>query len=418
MDWSAPHPSGPVRGSIRLVGSKSQTNRALILAAIAEGPSRIRHPLVARDTELMVGALGALGARITTDGDAWSVVPGSATRPVTVDCGLAGTVMRFVPPIAALGSVEARFDGDPRARERPMGTTISSLRALDVRVDDDGRDALPFTVFGTGGVRGGELTVDASASSQFVSALLLAAPRFAEGLDLRHRGPSLPSLPHIEMTITELRRRGVLVDVTDGQWRVAPGPVKAVDVTIEPDLSNAGAFVAAALATGGEVRIHDWPEHTDQAGDAWRDLTVAFGGSVRRDGPDLVFTGPESLAGVDLDLHEVGELTPVVAALAALADGPSRLAGVAHLRGHETDRISALASELTHLGGDVDELDDGLVIRPRPLAAGRFATYEDHRIAHAGAVLGLRVPGIVVEDIGTTAKTYPAFATDWSTLVS
>lgn len=416
-DWPAPRPRGPIDAAVLLPGSKSQTNRALVLAAIADGTSAIQLPLVARDTELMASALESLGARIDREADTWTVTPIEPVPSGVVDCGLAGTVMRFVPPVAALGTGEIRFDGDPRARERPMRTTISSLRDLGVRVDDDDRGSLPFTVHGTGGVRGGRLTVDASASSQFVSALMLVAPRFAEGLDLRHEGGSLPSLPHVAMTVTELRRRGVVVDESAARWHVHPGPIKALDVTIEPDLSNAGPFVAAALATGGRVRVRHWPERTDQAGDAWRGLAEAFGGRAVREGDDLVVTGPEQLSGVDLDLHDVGELTPVVAALAALATGPSTLTGVAHLRGHETDRLAALATEINRLGGDVDELPDGLAIRPAPLHGGSFATYEDHRMAHAGAVIGLLVDGVVVEDIGTTAKTYPAFADDWAGLV-
>lgn len=416
-DWAAPRPAGPVDAEVLLPGSKSQTNRALVLAAIADGPSTIRLPLVARDTELMASALESLGATIDRGDDAWTVTPVGPVEDAHVDCGLAGTVMRFVPPVAALGTGEVRFDGDPRARERPMGTTISSLRDLGVRVDDDGSASLPFTVHGAGEVRGGALTVDASASSQFVSALLLVAPRFTEGLDLRHEGGPLPSLPHVAMTLTELRRHGVVVDESPARWHVHPGPVKPVDVTIEPDLSNAGPFVAAALATAGRVRVRHWPEETDQAGDAWRDLVVAFGGTAERDGDDLVVTGPEELRGVDLDLHDVGELTPVVAALAVLATGPSTLTGIAHLRGHETDRLAALATEINGLGGRVEERPDGLAIEPAALHGGTFATYEDHRMAHAAAVIGLRVDGVVVENIGTTAKTYPGFADDWTRLV-
>lgn len=416
--WSAPCPGDRVTGDVLLPGSKSQTNRALVLASIADGTSTIHLPLVARDTELMASALESLGATIDRDDDRWTVSPIEPVDAATVHCGLAGTVMRFVPPVAALGHGRVDFDGDPRARERPMGTTISSLRDLGVRISDDGRSSLPFTVHGAGTVTGGPLAVDASASSQFVSALMLVAPRFAEGLDLRLEGGDLPSLPHVAMTVTELRRRGVVVEESTARWRVHAGPVKALDVTIEPDLSNAGPFVAAALATGGQVRVRHWPEQTDQAGDAWRDLVVAFGGEAHRDGTDLVVTGPERLRGVELDLHDVGELTPVVAALAALASSPSRLTGIGHLRGHETDRLAALATEINGLGGDVEELPDGLVIRPAPLHGGTFSTYDDHRIAHAAAVLGLRVPGVLVRDIATTAKTYPAFADDWTRLVS
>ncbi|HPU13114.1 MAG TPA: 3-phosphoshikimate 1-carboxyvinyltransferase [Aeromicrobium sp.] len=418
MDFQAPVPIGAVHGSVELPGSKSQTNRALVLAALAAGPSTVSRPLFARDTDLMMAALEALGAKIERGGRSVTVSPIQFADTASIDCGLAGTVMRFVPPIAALGHGKTEFDGDTRARERPMNTTIQSLRDLGVTIDDAGRGSLPFTVHGSGSIQGGQLTVDASTSSQFVSALLLVAPAFVDGLDLRHVGDALPSLPHVAMTITELRRRGVLVDVAEANWRVQPGPIAALDVQIEPDLSNAGAFVAAALATGGEVRIADWPTITDQAGDAWQELAVAFGGSVTRDGADLIFTGPAALSAVDLDLHDIGELTPVVAALAALADGNSRLRGIAHLRGHETDRLAALASQINGLGGQVDEVHDGLDIHPSALTGGRFATFDDHRMAHAGAILGLKTSGVVIENIGTTAKTYPQFADDWSRLIS
>lgn len=421
LPWLAPTRDTPVDAQVLVPSSKSLTNRALVLAALADGPSTITRPLTSRDTQLMAGALSALGTSVERDGMTWHVTPADlgSTDAVAVDCGLAGTVMRFVPALAALGSAPVTFDGDPHARVRPMGQTIAGLRDLGVEVDDDGRGSLPFTVHGRGGVAGGPLVVDASASSQFVSALLLASPRFDKGLDLRHEGGSLPSLPHVEMTVAELRRRGI--DVDDSQpdrWVVAPGPVTALDVEIEPDLSNAGVFVAAAVATGGTMRVRGWPEHTQQAGDAWRELVVAFGGSAERDGADMVFRGGSTISGVDLDLHDVGELTPVVAALAALADGPSTLRGVAHLRGHETDRLAALATELNRLGSDVTETDDGLVVRPRPLHGEIFQTYDDHRMAHAAVVLALRVPELFVENVATTVKTYPNFAPVWERLVA
>lgn len=420
LPWLAPTRDTPVDATAIVPSSKSLTNRALVLAALADGPSIVTRALGSRDTQLMADALTALGATIEKRGIESAVTPiATVTEPVTIDCGLAGTVMRFVPPVAALGAAPVTFDGDPRARERPMSTTIETLRALGVRVDDDGRGSLPFVVGGSGAVRGGVLEVDASASSQFVSALLLAAPRFAEGLDLRHVGAPLPSLPHVEMTVAELRRRGVEVDdSTPDRWRVSPGPIAALDVEIETDLSNAGVFVAAALVTGGRMRIRNWPVDTDQAGDAWRGLAVALGGATERDGADLVVTGGRSIPGVELDLHDVGELTPVVAAVAALADGPSRLTGVAHLRGHETDRLTALATEINRLGGAVTELDDGLVIEPRPLHGDVFRTYDDHRMAHAAVVLALRVPDLFVENVATTVKTYPNFAPVWERLVT
>jgi 3-phosphoshikimate 1-carboxyvinyltransferase len=419
--WPAPHRDSPFAGEVLVPGSKSLTNRVLILAALGDAPSVVTHPLVSRDTSLMAAALTALGASIDRDDTTWTVTPAptSDDAPVTIDCGLAGTVMRFVPLLAALGTAPVTFDGDEHARVRPMATTIAALRSLGVTVDDDGRGSLPFTVHGTGTVEGGPVEIDASASSQFISALLLVGARFAQGLDLRHTGTSLPSMPHIDMTVAELRRRGVLIDADEpGRWIVHPGRIAALDVEIEPDLSNAGVFIAGALVTGGSVRVRHWPTATDQPGDEWRTIVPAFGGTVTEDGDDLVLAAGPTLDGVELDLHEVGELTPVIAAMAALASTPSRLTGVAHLRGHETDRLAALVAEITRLGGDAEELEDGLLIRPRELHADTFRTYDDHRMAHAGAVLGLRVPGLTVENVETTIKTYPDFASVWERLMT
>ncbi|HWV27002.1 MAG TPA: 3-phosphoshikimate 1-carboxyvinyltransferase, partial [Aeromicrobium sp.] len=409
------HRTTPFDGQILVPGSKSLTNRALVLAAVADSPSVLTRPLGSRDTALMASALTALGANVRRDGMEWTISPigDGVTGDVDIDCGLAGTVMRFVPPLAALGSATVTFDGDERARERPMGTTISSLRELGVTIDDGGRGTLPFTVKGSGEVAGGALEIDASASSQFVSALLLAAPGFVDGLDLRHSGDAMPSQPHVDMTVSELRRRGIEVATAPGHWQVPHGSVEALDVVIEPDLSNAGPFIAAALVTGGRVTIKSWPAQTDQAGDRWRSIAESFGGSAERHGDDMVFTAGDRLLGVTLDLGDVGELTPVVAAVAALADGPSQLTGVAHLRGHETDRLAALTTEINRLGGNVTELDDGLLIEPRPLHGETFLTYDDHRMAHAGVVLGLRVPELFVENVVTTTKTYPNFAPVW-----
>ena len=411
--WPAPHTAESVVAHVWVPGSKSLTNRALVLAALADAPSILRAPLVARDTELMAAALESLGATIDRRTDAWHISPITSYRESNVDCGLAGTVMRFVPLVAALSDQPTHFDGDERAYERPMAATISALRDLGAEVEDAGRNTLPFTVRGTDAVQGGALDVDASASSQFVSALLLIAPKLANGLALRHVGGELPSVPHIDMTVTELRRSGVAVETADAHWRVTPGPIAGLDITIEADLSNAGAFIGAALVTGGRVTIANWPETTDQAGDAWNWLVPAFGGVVERDGDNAIFTGPETLLGITADLHEVGELTPVVAAIAAFANAPSTLTGVAHLRGHETDRLAALTNEFNALGGNVAELADGLHIEPAPLHEGTFHTYDDHRIAHAAVIVALKTPGLLVENIATTAKTYPEFADAW-----
>ena len=419
--WTAPHRATPLDAQVLVPGSKSLTNRLLVLASLGDGPSVLTRPLASRDTHLMADALSSLGARVERDGPVWTITPPaeSVKGDIAVDCGLAGTVMRFTPALAALTGASVTFDGDERARVRPMSPAITALRAMGVEIDDGGRSALPFTVHGTGHIEGGSLEIDASASSQFVSALLLAAPRFDRGLDLQHTGPPLPSQPHIDMTVAELRRRGVEVDDSrPDRWVVQPGPIATLDADVEPDLSNAGPFVAAALVTGGSMRVLGWPDPTTQAGDAWRGIAEAFGGRAERDGEGVVFSADAALRGVELDLHDVGELTPVVAAVAALAEGESRLTGVAHLRGHETDRLAALAAEINRLGGDLEELDDGLLIRPRPLHGGVFTTYDDHRMAQAAVVLGLRVPGLSVENVGTTAKTYPDFATVWERTVA
>ncbi|MGA4992017.1 3-phosphoshikimate 1-carboxyvinyltransferase [Nonomuraea bangladeshensis] len=420
--WPAPTAAAPVSAAVPLPGSKSVTNRALVLAALAEGPGVVRRALRSRDADLMVAALRTLGARLEPSAETpasvdWHVTPGPIRGGAAVDAGLAGTVMRFVPPIAALADGPVSFDGDPHARKRPMGPILDALRALGARVDND---ALPFTI--SGPLTGGEVTLDASGSSQFVSGLMLSAARFAKGVTIRHAGPPVPSQPHIRMTVQMLRAAEVVVDNGEPDvWRVEPGPIAARDVTVEPDLSNAAPFLAAALVTGGTVTIPAWPRVTTQPGDALRGLLTSMGATVARDehadAADLVVTGTGEITGIDADLREVGELTPTIAALAALATTPTRIRGVAHLRGHETDRLAALATEINRLGGDAEETDDGLIIRPRPLHGGVFHSYDDHRMATAGAVIGLRVPGVEVENIATTAKTLPEFVRMWTAML-
>ncbi|MEV0295105.1 3-phosphoshikimate 1-carboxyvinyltransferase [Nocardia sp. NPDC050710] len=416
--WPAPHVDVPVNATVTLPGSKSITNRALILAALADGPSTITGALRSRDTNLMIEALRALGANIAGEHETLTVTP-APLGGGSVDCGLAGTVMRFLPPVAALATGDVAFDGDAQARLRPLRTILDALRGLGADIDGD---ALPFVVHGKGALRGGAVTIDASGSSQFVSGLLLSAARFDEGLTVHHDGKALPSMPHIEMTVEMLRRADVRVQApADSRraqiWTVEPGPIRAVDWEIEPDLSNATPFLAAAAVTGGEVSIPHWPRLTTQPGDVIREILVRMGAEARIFDGVLTVRGPERLAGIDIDLHDVGELTPTVAALAALADSPSWLRGIAHLRGHETDRLAALSTEINRLGGKVTETEDGLEIVPAELHGGRWHSYADHRMATAGAILGLRVPGIAIEDIGTTAKTLPNFVSLWERML-
>ncbi|CAM5465573.1 3-phosphoshikimate 1-carboxyvinyltransferase OS=Streptomyces alboniger OX=132473 GN=aroA PE=3 SV=1 [Streptomyces alboniger] len=431
--WPAPHASGAVTATVHVPGSKSVTNRALVLAALAAEPGWLRRPLRSRDTLLMAGALRAMGVGIEETisssssvagvpegtGEAWRVIPSGLHGPATVDVGNAGTVMRFLPPVAALAHGPIRFDGDPRSYERPLTGVIDALRVLGARIDDDNRGALPLTVHGAGALDGGPVEIDASSSSQFVSALLLSAPRFNQGVEVRHVGGALPSMPHIRMTVDMLRAVGAQVDTPEAGgepnvWRVSPGALLGRDLTVEPDLSNAQPFLAAALVTGGTVTIPDWPAHTTQPGDALREIFTEMGGSCELTQQGLVFTGSGAIHGIDVDLGEVGELTPGIAAVAALADSPSTLRGVAHLRLHETDRLAALTKEINELGGDVTETADGLHIRPRTLHGGVFHTYDDHRMATAGAVIGLAVEGVRIENVGTTAKTLPDFPDLWT----
>ncbi|MBW8173794.1 3-phosphoshikimate 1-carboxyvinyltransferase [Ornithinimicrobium sp. Arc0846-15] len=421
--WDAPASTSPINATVRVPGSKSLTNRYLLLAALAKGPSVIRHPLVSRDTTLMVGALEQLGVAVnrTEDDSAWHVTPPSKfTGDITIECGLAGTVMRFVPPIAALARGQVRFDGDASARTRPMSELLTGLRDLGVMIDDEGEARLPFSLHATGSVKGGRVAIDASASSQFISALLLAGARFEDGLTVRHTGDSVPSSAHIQMTLETLRNAGVQVSRPDDHsWRVWPGAVLPFDVEVEPDLSSAAPFVALAAVTGGTVTVEGWPQSTTQAGAEIAAIAREMGAEVSLTDNGLVVTGPPvgELLGLDRDLHEVGELTPVVAAMAAVASGPSTLRGVAHLRGHETDRLAALQAELGRMGSEIEQTADGLTIEPRWLGPALLQTYHDHRMAMAAAVLGAVVPGTRVEDVETTAKTFPGFEHVWAQAV-
>ena len=421
--WTAPDAATPVHADVTVPGSKSLTNRTLILAALAaaggSGTSEIRGALRSRDTDLMIGALRTLGLRI--DGDGADLTVSGRLEPAAdarVDCGLAGTVLRFVPPLAALGRSTVTFDGDEQARVRPITPLLAGLRALGVGIDGD---AMPFAVAGAGSVRGGRVEIDASGSSQFVSGLLLSGAAFDEGLTVVHTGSSVPSAPHIAMTVQMLRQAGVQVDDSEPNvWRVSPGPVAARRWDVEPDLSNAVPFLAAAAVTGGAVRIAAWPSPSLQPTATVFDILALTGATVSETDAHLQVRGASAYGGFEVDLHEVGELAPAVAALAALATpgSVSRLSGIAHLRGHETDRLAALTTEITGLGGRCEETADGLLITATPLHAGTWHSYADHRMAMAGAIVGLRVPGLQIDDIATTAKTLPEFGQLWADMVA
>lgn len=413
-----------MHASVTIPGSKSLTNRELVIAAIADGPGRLIRPLHSDDSRRMVDALRLLGVGIEeapSDGEFGPdlvVTPAHLRGGVTIDCGQAGTVMRFIAPLAGLADDEIHLTAHESALHRPMGALITGLRDLGVDIDDEGTWSLPFTVRGHGRIRGGRVEIDASGSSQFVSGLLLAAPRFDVGLHLVHTGDRLPSLPHIDMTIESLSRRGIRIErPATGEWLVEAGVPRAKDVAIEPDLSNAAPFLAAALVTGGEVTITGWPLHSTQPGALLPDILHALGGHTSRHGGALTVRAGDGIRGLDIDLSAASELTPTIVGLAAFADGPTTIRGVGHIRMHETDRISALVNNLRALGGDAEELSDGLRITPRPLHGGVWPAHHDHRMATTGALIGLRVPGVEIDDIGTTAKTLPEFTMLWERML-
>ena len=418
--WPAPYRGNQaIDSAITIPGSKSVTNRALILAALSNSPSTLHKPLHSRDSALMVAGLKALGIGIqeATNGDL-TVTPAPLFGPAQIDVGNAGTVMRFLPPVAAMAKGLIHFDGDERSHERPLGPVIAALESLGVLIEHGSRYSLPMTINANGQLQGGSVEVDATSSSQFISALLLVAPATKEGITVIHTGTSLPSLPHIEMTIQMLREKGVQVDVGQNRWTVKPHLMQGMNSTIEPDLSNAAPFMAAAMICGGKLSVKDWPAQTTQPGDQLRDIFTQMGATVTRSGNDLTISGTGQIHGIDIDLHDVGELTPSIAALCALADSPSYLRGIGHLRLHETDRLAALAQEINSLGGNVVEEPTALRITPAPLHPGIFHTYEDHRLATAGAIIGLRVGGIEVENIETTKKTLPDFPKAWANMLS
>lgn len=429
--WNAPSSSKELNATITIPGSKSVMNRALILAALADSPSRLIRPLHSRDTELMAKALRALGIGITETNnesgeEVWEVTPAPLFGPASIDVGNAGTVMRFMLPIAALAKGLINFDGDPRSHERPLGPLIKALEDLGVLIDHKNRYSLPLLINGSGLISGGEIAVDASKSSQFLTALLLAGSRMRDGLTLRNSSTSLPSQPHIDMTLAMLRDFGAKVEVSSKNnsqiWSVNAGNLKGRELVIEPDLSNAAPFMAAPMICGGSVIIRDWPKVTTQPGDRLREIFTSMGARIEfvesKDMRGLKVSGTGEIRGIEIDLHDEGELTPSIAALAALASSPSYLKGIGHLRLHETDRLTALANEINALGGKVTEEEGALRIEPAKLKLNAnenlFRTYEDHRMATAGAIIGLALPGLVIENIETTRKTLPDFPGLWS----
>jgi 3-phosphoshikimate 1-carboxyvinyltransferase len=403
-----------------------------VLAALSDGPGVISGVLRSRDSELMIAGLAALGVGIEDlDFDTVRVTPptaGFTPAPQGIDVGLAGTVMRFLPPVAALAPGTTSFFGDERASQRPLAPLLDALAQLGVSIDSP-TGSVPFSLTPPTAALGSQACIDSSASSQFISGMLLTASRFPAGLDLRHEGASVPSLPHIEMTVAMAERHGALIHTPEpNRWVVEPRQLAAVDERVEPDLTNAAAFLIAAVITDGAVRMY-WPSVTTQPGDEILGILSRFGAHVQRDlaTATVTVTGSGMLHGDTLDLSAASELTPVVAGLAAFAKGQTRITGVGHIRGHETDRITAIVSTLRAVGVPAEETDDGLVIGVpvdsypalmSQLHAADLPTFADHRIAHLAALLGLRIPGVRLIDVATTAKTMPDFPQRWAAMVA
>jgi 3-phosphoshikimate 1-carboxyvinyltransferase len=448
--WNAPAVSGPIDAELTLPGSKSLTNRLLLLAALGDRPTTIVGALDSDDSTAMRSALVQLGAGLEeteVDGEPALHVTPLSLRPAppehrVIDVNQAGTVMRFIPVIAALIGGTTDFLAHESALARPMGPLFNALRSAGAHaltlsrdtagaftaVGDDDAATLPARIVSVEAASGAaddtsrdELAfeVDASTSSQFLSALLLGVNAQSRPARIRHIGGRIPSRAHVSMTVETLRDFGVVVDeIGENEWRVTPGVTSPEIIRVEQDLSNAGPFLAAAMVTGGRVRVPGWPLTTTQIGDRWREILVQLGATVNLEvtSPDagtLTVTGPERILPADID--DSAELAPVLAALLALAEGTSRLSGIAHLRGHETDRLAALAHEMTVLGAKVEETEDGLIIQgTRSPQAADHLSYHDHRMATAAALWGLVAPGTRVESIGVTAKTMPSFPEMWA----
>ena len=419
-DWHAPTINFAIHSTLDIPGSKSATNRAFVLAALGNKDSTISNPLFARDTNLMLEALEKLGCKVLKHSNSVQISPMKKSHDeISIDVGLAGTVMRFVPPLAALGIGTTNFDGDERARNRPMKTLIESLKKLNVKVIDKYDGKLPFSIVSDGQITGGVIEIDASESSQFISALMLVGAKFTNGITIKHVGKNLPSLPHIQMTIEMLKEVGVKTDQIDkSTWRIENQEIKSKDWHIEPDLSNAGPFLAAAMVTNGEVRIKDWPLQTTQAGNSWIEILSLMGANIQLNSNELILKNNSEIKGINYNLKDVGELTPVLVAISLFANSKSEFSGISHLRGHETDRLSALVENITSIGGDAKETEDGLIINPRELHGGIWKAFDDHRMATAGAVIGLRIKDIYVDDIATTSKTLPNFEQMWNQMVN
>lgn len=436
--WPAPLATRPLNATVTVPGSKSLSNRYLILAALGNEPVTLVGLLRSRDTDLMMGALEALGVRCdvdTTTDTTVTVTPPSSGRfngNVDVFCGLAGTVMRFVPGLALFADGPVHFDGDEQAYARPMRPVLDGLKQLGAKIEYHGEvGRLPFTITPPTELPAAQVrvSIDSSGSSQFISGLLLIGSKLPGGLRLTHTGEKTPSLPHIRMTVVDVTGAGGAIEADESArtWTVEPRAIQLLDkVTVEPDLSNAAPFLGAALIADGTVRVPHWPETTTQPGGLLPGYLEQMGAKVSFPTIDGVryceVTGDGTVRGLgSFDLTAAGEIAPSLAAILVFADKPTDMVGIGHLRGHETNRLEALVNEIRRIGGVAEELPDGLRIEPVPsetLHEANMETYADHRMATFATMLGLRIPDIQVINVATTRKTLPDFVGMWNGMLA
>jgi 3-phosphoshikimate 1-carboxyvinyltransferase len=409
----------PVDGTVVVPGSKSITNRALPIAALARGASVLTGALFSDDTRYMAEALNQLGIRVESDetNNSFTVTGGDGTFPTnTADLyiGNSGTSVRFLTAVLTLGHGTFRIDGVPRMRQRPIQPLITALNDLGSSVRSEDDTGCPPVLVTAEGLPGGTVTVPGDKSSQYFSALLIAAPYARQGVEILVEG-DLVSKPYMPMTADTMRAFGVEVELDEVDWKrfaVAPGQrYEARDYHIEPDASNASYFFAAAAITGGRVRVDGLGKRSTQGDLDFVHVLEAMGATVTIADGYTEVTGPPDgkLRGVDLDLNAISDTAQTLAAIAPFADGPTTVRGVEHARLKETDRVAALVTELRKLGQKVEERPDGLTIVPQPIVPAEIDTYDDHRMAMSFGVATLRAPGIRILDPGCTAKTFPDF---------
>ena len=408
--------SRPVSGTIRPPGSKSLTNRALVVAALAEGTSHLTGVLDSRDTQVMIDSLRRLGIAVEhSPADCSIVVSGCSGRPPVAVADLwlenSGTSIRFLTALCALGRGTFRLDGNARMRERPIGDLLESLRQFGISVAAELGTDCPPVVLTSDGLRGGTTTVNADVSSQFLSAILMAAPCAASPVEIRLAG-EMVSEPYVEMTWKVMSQFGVNVDRDEpGRYLIRPQSYRGRSYDIEPDASAASYFFAAAAVTGGEITVEGLTANALQGDVFFVSALERMGCEVTWNAESITVRGRE-LHGIDIDMNAISDTAQTLACVAPFATGPTRIRNVAHMRHKETDRVAAVVTELQRLGLSVEEHPDGMTIHPGPLQTGTVATYDDHRMAMSFALLGLRVPGIVIADPGCTSKTYPHYFDD------